>query len=493
MKIITRFITKITLLTLLFSSSNLLAQSAEEGEKLFNANCVSCHAINDKVVGPALKDVHKRRDEKWLISWIKNSQKMVKSGDATAVALYKEYNESVMTSFENLNDNQIKSIIEYVKAESDKPAATATASTASSSSSTVAAAPAEVSSTMRGKINWMMIIIVVLLFLVIGLVLEILNMVGEIRGKEVINWSAINSGLLIVFLVVGMVAAFWELFAHGKFSVYTQEAASEHGSEYDNMLWITFAITGVMFVLTQILLFWYAFKYKHSNKRKALFFPDNHRLEFIWTIIPAIVLTVLVVRGLKVWNDIMNVDKTESMNVEVYGYQFGWNARYTGADGKLGNHDFRAIGVVNALGVDPYKDEKAKDDIVSNELYLPVGKQVTLKFRAKDVIHSAYLPHFRVQMNVVPGLPTQFTFTPTLTTAEMRSKMQDNKFDYALLCNKICGSAHYRMKMKVVVVTQAEYDKWLATQTKLVDMSTPPAAENNAQASLNIDKTIASN
>ncbi|MFN6341923.1 MAG: c-type cytochrome [Bacteroidota bacterium] len=492
MKIITRFITRLTLLTLILSTK-LTAQSVEEGEKLFTANCVSCHAINDKVVGPALKDVHKRRDEKWLLSWIKNSQKMIKSGDATAVALYKEYNESVMTSFENLNDNQIKSIIEYVKAESDKPAATATAASSTPTGTTMDAPAAETSSTMRGKINWMLVVIVVLLFLVIGLVLEILNMVGEIRGKEVINWSAINAGMCIAFLVVGMVAAFWELVVHGKLSVYTVDAASEHGAEYDNMLWVTFIITGIMFVLTQILLFWYAFRYKQSSKRKALFFPDNHRLEFIWTIIPAIVLTVLVVRGLKVWNDIMNVEKTAAMNVEVYGYQFGWNARYTGADGKLGAHDFRAIGVVNALGVDPYKDEKAKDDIVSNELYLPVGKQVTLKFRAKDVIHSAFLPHFRVQMNVVPGLPTQFTFTPTLTTAEMRNKKQNPKFDYILLCNKICGSAHYRMKMKVVVVSQSEYDKWLATQTKLVDMSTPVAADNNSQAGLQVTKKIASN
>ncbi|MFN9581355.1 MAG: c-type cytochrome, partial [Bacteroidota bacterium] len=226
MKIITRFITRLTLLTLILSTQ-LTAQSVEEGEKLFTANCVSCHAINDKVVGPALKDVHKRRDEKWLLSWIKNSQKMIKSGDATALALYKEYNESVMTSFENLNDNQIKSIIEYVKAESDKPAATATAASSTPTGTTMDAPAAETSSTMRGKINWMLVVIVVLLFLVIGLVLEILNMVGEIRGKEVINWSAINAGMCIAFLVVGMVAAFWELVVHGKLSVYTVDAASE--------------------------------------------------------------------------------------------------------------------------------------------------------------------------------------------------------------------------------------------------------------------------
>lgn len=136
---------KITAL-LALSAIQIFSASADvaEGEKLFNANCVSCHAINDKVVGPALKDVHKRRDEAWLVKWIRNSQAMVKSGDATAVALYKEYNESVMTSFENLSEAQVKSIIDYVKAESDKPAAATAASAAPGGGETTStAAPAQ--------------------------------------------------------------------------------------------------------------------------------------------------------------------------------------------------------------------------------------------------------------------------------------------------------------------------------------------------------------
>ncbi len=104
-------------------SLNLAFADAAEGEKLYKANCTACHAINDKVVGPALKDVHKRRDAKWLVKWIKNSQALVKSGDATAVQLYKENNESVMTSFEQLSDAEITSIIDYIKQESEAPAA----------------------------------------------------------------------------------------------------------------------------------------------------------------------------------------------------------------------------------------------------------------------------------------------------------------------------------------------------------------------------------
>jgi cytochrome c oxidase subunit 2 len=481
MKIITNVLRTLALVACITTSS--IAQTVEEGEKLFNANCVSCHAIGEKVVGPALKDVHTRREEKWLISWIRNSQKMIKDGDPIAVQLNTEYNGLVMTPFEQLNETQVKSILAYIKSAGEAPAATATSASATSVG-TENIAPAEVSSTMKGKINWLLIIIAILLFMVIALVLEILHVVGQIRGKEVINWTKINAYLLIGFLVVGMIAAFWEFVAHGKLTVFADEAAAEHGKIYDSMFFTTVIITGIMFVITQILLFWYAFKYKESKTRKALFFPDNHKLELIWTVIPAIVLTILVVRGLKVWNEIMYVDTEKAINVEVFGYQFGWNARYSGADNKLGAHDFRQIGVVNQLGVDPNRDEKAKDDIVTNELYLPVGKMVSLKFRAKDVIHSAYLPHFRVQMNVVPGLPTQFSFTPTITTADMRSKKQNPKFDYILLCNKICGGAHYRMKMKVVVVTEAEYNTWLKTQTKLVDMSTPAAPTTDAQAAM---------
>lgn len=497
MKIITNVLRAVFLFATLLCFSPGFAQSADEGAQLFNANCTACHAINDKVVGPALKDVHKRREEKWLISWIKNSQKMVKAGDPVAVQVYKENNEALMTSFENLSDNQLKSIVAYIKAESEKPAAAAVASTGTATSTEVAAAPAEVSRSMKGRINWLLVIIVVLLFMVIALVLDILGMVGQIQGKPVINWNNINAKLMMAFLIVGLGATAWEFANHTQLTVNSKDGASAHSAEYDSMFNITFYLTLVVFIITQILLFWYAFKYKHSSKRKALYYPDNHKLEFIWTIIPAVVLTVLVIRGLKTWNDIMYHNDEKAQIIEVFGYQFGWNARYSGADNVLGKHDFREIGKVNALGVDP-KDPKAQDDIVTNELHLKVGQPVMLKFRAKDVIHSAYLPHFRVQMNVVPGLPTQFAFTPTMTTAEMRTQLNDPKFDYALLCNKICGSAHYRMKMKVVVDSPADYAKWLSSQSKLVQSSAPASDSTSTDAQVEVvneknDKTLAAN
>lgn len=491
MRIITTVLRALFIVSLLSISFTSFSQTAEEGEKLFSANCTSCHAINEKVVGPALKGTHTKHKEEWFIKWVKNSQKMIKSGDAMAVQLSKENNEALMTSFENLSDNQIKSIIAYIKAESEKPATTATASAGpavSSDSGTMG----EGGNPYTSKINWLLFIIAVLLIGVIGQVFGILNKVSEIQGKPVINWGSINSKLLLVFLIVGMLAAIWEFVVHGKWTVYATDAASEHGAEYDSMFFVTVAITGIVFVITQILLFWYGYKYRADGKRKAVYYPDNHKLELIWTVIPAIVLTVLVIRGLKTWNTIMNHRDEKATVVEVFGYQFGWNARYAGADNKLGNHDFRQVGVVNALGVDP-KDPKSQDDVIVNELHFAVGKPVSLKFRAKDVIHSAYLPHFRVQMNVVPGLPTQFNFTPSITTAEMRTKLNNPKFDYVLLCNKICGGAHYRMKMKVIVDSPEDYAKWLSSQPNLAATSTPAVPEGpQASKSDKVAKTLAS-
>ncbi|MFZ4797166.1 MAG: cytochrome c oxidase subunit II [Bacteroidia bacterium] len=348
---------------------------------------------------------------------------------------------------------------------------------------------AEAAKTTASNINWLIAGIAILLVFIIGMIFDILTKVGDVQKKQVINWGKINAYLALVFLVVGMGAFAWEMMVHGKLTVFTLPAASAHADEYDNMFMITLWLTGIVFVITHILLFWYTYKYKEDKKRKALFYPDNHKLELLWTIVPAAVLTILVVRGLIVWSNMTTSKDKDAMNIEVFGYQFAWNARYSGADNKLGKYDFRQMGIVNALGVDSTR-EFAGDDVITTELHVPVNKAIYLHFRSKDVIHSAYLPHFRVQMNVVPGLPTKFDFTPTLTTNEMRAKLENPNFDYILLCNKICGSAHYRMKMKVIVDTQAEFDKWIKEQPALTAKGTET---NSAHSFLSKENPLASN
>ena len=153
----------------------------------------------------------------------------------------------------------------------------------------------------------------------------------------------------------------------------------------------------------------------------AYFFAHNNKLEVAWTVIPTIILTTLIIYGLKTWDRAMNPDISESTVIEVYSKQFDWTARYSGLDNTLGESSFLLSHGTNVLGVDML-DENSTDDIVVREVHLPVNKSVLLKFRSRDVIHSAFLPHFRVQMNCVPGLSTQFGFTPTKTTAQMKER-----------------------------------------------------------------------
>jgi cytochrome c oxidase subunit 2 len=251
------------------------------------------------------------------------------------------------------------------------------------------------------------------------------------------------------------------------------ESASKHGVQTDFLLNINFLVIGIVFVITQALLFWFVYKYRNDKSRRALFYPDNHKLEIIWTVVPTIVLSALIVTGLNEWNKMTQGHPDDGMKVQVYGYQFNWIARYAGADNELGRSYYKLITDDNPLGID-FSDPAAKDDIITkgNEMRLPKGVPVLFQFNSRDVIHSAYFPHFRTQMNCVPGMNTSFYMEPTITTNEMRSITKNEKFDYVLLCNKICGVAHYNMKMTVVVDEPEAFKNWLKGEKPAI----PPSA-----------------
>ena len=303
--------------------------------------------------------------------------------------------------------------------------------------------------------------------------------------------NRINGYLMMGFLIFIYVITIISFAKWGDLPLVS-DAASEHGPGLDNLMIISMIIIMFVQIVTQFLLHYFAFKYKGEKGRKALFYADNNTLEAIWTIIPVIVLAGLIIYGLFTWTSIMNIDEEEDpMVVELYAQQFNWKARYSGADNTLGLANVRLIDIdkANILGLDE-NDPNAQDDVITTELHLVVGKPVLFKMRSQDVLHSAYMPHFRAQMNCVPGMITQFSFTPTVTTEEMRQrpdmieKVQrineiraDNKveveargqevqyeFDYLLLCNKICGKSHYNMQMKIIVETQEEFDAWIKEQ-----------------------------
>jgi cytochrome c oxidase subunit 2 len=266
------------------------------------------------------------------------------------------------------------------------------------------------------------------------------------------------------------------------------ESASIEGEHDDNLFDITFWLIGVVQFIMQFLIFYFTFKYRGSKDKKAKFYADSHKLEFIWTVTPAIVLVVLIGYGLWQWNNVMDLDgEDDAIVIEVYAQQFNWKARYAGVDNTLGFGNVNFIKGINTMGVD-MSDPNATDDKQVSELYLPKGRKIHFKFRSQDVLHSAYMPHFRAQMNCVPGMVTEFGFTPKFTTLEMREQPEViaksigiNKirrargddpyiFNYLLLCNKICGASHYNMQFKITVVEQDEYDEWLLEQPTLTEV-----------------------
>ncbi len=206
------------------------------------------------------------------------------------------------------------------------------------------------------------------------------------------------------------------------------------------------------------------------NNRKAYFFTHDNKLEFVWTIIPAIIFFVLIIYGMITWGKIMNFEEDEdALVVELYAQQWNWKARYGGEDNVLGDANVRFLNDFdgkNSVGIDSSDPNGMDDFVVTQEFHLPVNRKVIFKLRSQDVLHSAYMPHFRAQMNCVPGMTTQFGFTPNKTTAQMKES-EGEDFEYILLCNKICGASHYNMQMKFIVETQEEYDIWLASQENL--------------------------
>ncbi|MFY0643063.1 MAG: c-type cytochrome [Bacteroidia bacterium] len=517
----------------------------EEGSTLFGSNCASCHALDGKVVGPALGDVVSKYDGdyEWIVSWIKNNDKLRKSGDERALAIYDEYGGQAMNLFENLSDAQITSILMWIENGGDGDAPAATEGTAEE--------VAPVDEGVYMNVNWTLIALSVLIFVVLLLIIGILELVGNITGRQMLDWNNINAFMMILFVIAFFSLVIYEYAVHKQFLL--PEASSIHGLELDKMMRMTFGATIPVFFITQFLLFYFSFKYRSKPGRKAYYYPHNNNLEYIWTFLPAVVLTILVLGGLKTWKKIVRTTPGEDVQkIEVFAYQFGWSARYAGEDGELGKADFNLISGTNPLGIanleyakglvgeltqeisdieariEELGKEEAKlrstlggrvgadrkahlrkiasyedgdvlddlektirarhtqidriersieaaensgfyngagdDDMIVQEIHIVKDKPISMNFRARDVIHSAYMPYFRAQMNVVPGLPTKFTFTPTKTTQEMRDIKKDQSWDYYLVCNKICGNAHFNMKIKIVVEDETSYNNWIGEQ-----------------------------
>ena len=458
--------------------------------------------------------------------------------------------------------------------------------------------------------------LITLLVVIAGVIaLAQLAKVGQltslIRNKKEEDISAadtrLNGGLFVAFMLAFYVSFIWLIVRYGD---YNPPAASAHGVAYDTLMNFNLYIIIAVFFLVNTVLFVFANKYRQEAGRKAKFFAHDNRLELIWTVIPSIVLAVIIIYGLRTWNEMTGEASEDAPRVELYSKQFDWTARYAGADGEFGLSNFNLITIPNnplgivtsdgvesaladiegqiealeselahergrllaqidevknqlhadhhhALGNEDHADHgdhddhgmsaerqamlearlhelehmlegenvvvlsdaavEAKEDkvhrlkrhrqrimevqpfdyeggvaaweagaddkIVKGEFHLPVGREVEFVFRSADVIHSAYMPHFRAQMNTVPGVPTRFKMTPTITTDSMRTVLDDPDFDYVLLCNKVCGAAHFNMQMKVIIESEQEYNAWLESQEEfLADKEVATESDARAEA-----------
>lgn len=305
---------------------------------------------------------------------------------------------------------------------------------------------------------------VVLVLVILYMIFRIGSLVTLVKGEKekVGSGNKIHAFLLMAFMVISLIGFYWYSYVH--FDKYTLPVASEHGVITDNLFWITMAICVAAFTIIFIVMFWFTYKYQYEEGRKAAYFADNHTLEILWTLVPAVVMALLIFRGLRAWNDITGPASKDAVVIELVAQQFAWTARYPGQkDEELGKIDFRLIDANNEFGLD-LSDKNSFDDFKSQELHLPVDKEVLLKIRAKDVLHSVFLPHFRVKMDAVPGMLTLFKFTPKKTTKQMREETGNPNFNYEMACTEICGKGHFTMKFAVVVDDPETYAKWKASQ-----------------------------
>ncbi|MCB0708735.1 MAG: cytochrome c oxidase subunit II [Chitinophagaceae bacterium] len=315
--------------------------------------------------------------------------------------------------------------------------------------------------------EFLMIALGALIFVVVFQIAKASEYVSILKGEEKTRKqnNRINAFFLLGFLVFGLIGVWYCNELLYPKTLFPQGSASVEGEEIDSMMMITIILTGIIFFITQILLFWFSFKYQEKDNRKAYYFAHSTKLELIWTTIPAIVLAILIVFGLKAWFKITGDAPKDAIVVEVTGHQFAWEFRYPGPDKVLGKTNYKLYTPKNNLGVD-FNDPASHDDIhVNTTMHLPVGVPVKMVIHSQDVIHDVGLPHFRLKMDAVPGIPTTQWFTPKITTEEMRKKTGNPEFTYEISCDQLCGANHFAMRGVIIVETMEEYKKWLAEQT----------------------------
>jgi|SRR6185312_7709328 len=298
--------------------------------------------------------------------------------------------------------------------------------------------------------------------------MRIYQLSSELKGKNIgvadEKDNRSQGNLVLMFMAAFFIFIGWLILRYKDDML--PKAASDVGATSDSVFNFNWLIIFVVLIATEGMLFYFCFKYKKTKENPtAYFYPHNDKLELIWTVVPSIALAGIIIFGLSLWGKMTGTPDPNSIKIQLYAKQFDFTVRYAGADNTLGKSDYRLIDdATNPLGIDT-TDTKGWDDIiVKGEFHIPVNQPILFECNARDVMHGMFFPHFREQINCVPGITTEMHFVPTITTTEMKKITKDTNFDYLLICNRVCGSGHYTMQMKVVVDTQDDYKKWLAKQ-----------------------------
>jgi len=259
--------------------------------------------------------------------------------------------------------------------------------------------------------------------------------------------------LLVVIWLITLISSYFFFAKTWWFPV----GASAAAASIDHYFMITLVLMGIVFVAAQGVLGYFAWKYRdQGSSSKAHYTHGNNRMEIAWTLLTFVLFVGLNLASSTIWaSERFRPAQPGALRVEVTGMQFQWYFRYPGPDGKFGATKPELIdpssGGEGAVGLDP-SDPASKDDVVAGTMYVPVGREVELTLRAHDVIHSFFVPSMRFKQDAVPGLAIQMHFTPIATG------------DYEIACAELCGMGHYKMHGMLKVVSQQEFDTWMAAR-----------------------------
>ena len=265
---------------------------------------------------------------------------------------------------------------------------------------------------------------------------------GNGPGRITLSGLALG-GLLLVLII----ASLW-LFIAKPF--WFPPLASVHGADIDSVFSVVLVVTGIAFVAVQGLLGYFVARYGSRGTERAAYWHDNPKAEAFLLVTTAVILTVLVFMGQKVWASIYFSDVPQNaLTVQVTGEQFQWSFHYAGADGTFGRTDNSFLSSTNNIGLDK-NDPAAQDDVFSlGVMHLPVNRPIKVRLRSKDVIHSFFLPNLRVKQDAVPGMSIEIWFTPATTGS------------FEVACAELCGWGHYKMKAALTIESEQEFNKWL--------------------------------